>query len=156
MTQSSAPAPSQGPPSTLRNAVLLLWVLIGIGLVRVVLTFAMADSLMEHWIEQYDPEGRFPREMVESAAPAYGGLALVSGALFAAVLALCAIFLARGARWAHVVAIVFGILTALGGAMSLIQPVPVLFTVVFLVTAVVAIAALVFLFAAPTRAYVRR
>lgn len=140
--------------TAVKTATTLLWVLVGIGILRTVLTFALFDSLLDAYVDDRDATG-LPREIIEESAPAYRPIALIFGLLFAAVLAAAAIGVARGRNWARILGIVMGLLIALGGVIALFQPAPIIFPLLGLVTAVVALAAVLFLFKGEVRQYAK-
>lgn len=138
-----------------KTATTLLWVLVGIGVLRTILTFALFDSLLDAYVDDQGDTG-LPREIIEEGAPAYRPVSLIFGLLFAAVLAAAAIGVARGRNWARILGIVMGVLIALGGLTALFQPAPVLFPLLGVVTVAVAVAAVVFLFKGEVRAWCAR
>jgi len=127
-----------------RNATKLLWVLVGIGVLRTILTFALFDSLLDAYVDQQGDTG-LSREVVENGAPAYRPVALVTGLLFAAGLAAAALGLSRGRHWARTLGFVLCVLVAFGGLISAIAPAPIVFPLLGIANAAVAIAAVVLL-----------
>jgi hypothetical protein len=138
-----------------RIATTLLWVLVGIGVLRTILTFALFDSLLDTYVDAQGDTG-LPREVAEDEAPPYRTVALVSGLLFAAALAVAALGLSEGRSRARILGMVLCGLVAFGGLISAIQPAPIIFPLLGLVNAAVAIAAEVFLAKPEVRAWCRR
>jgi hypothetical protein len=106
-------------PNAVRYAALAVWGLLGLAVLRVILTLAFKDDLVDAWIE--DNASALPRELAADGAPAYAGVALVSLA-FSVLLALAAVNLPRGRNWARIVAIVFAILSVLGIVAAFLAP----------------------------------
>lgn len=132
-------------PST-RMAVLLIWSLIGLLAVRTLLTIVLLDSLLDEVAaDRTDTLGR-TREYVEAVAPAYVPIALISLILFGGLLAVCAIFVGQGARWARITAIVLSVLVLLGALIGIfVQPGTILFLVINVLVAVTAIGVIYYL-----------
>lgn len=129
-------------PPAVRTASLILCVLVGLMVVRTLATILLLDDLVDASADDGD-------------APAYVPLALVTLAVFGGLLALCAVFVRRGAGWARIVATMFASLAALAGLQVLVQPSTVLFTLLGVVNAAVAVAAVVLLFSAPANEFFR-
>ncbi len=138
-----------------RNATKLLWVLVGIGVLRTILTFALFDSLLDAYVDQQGDTG-LSREVVEDGAPAYRSVALVTGLLFAAVLTAAALGVSRGRHWARTLGIVLCVLVGFGGLISAIPPAPIVFPLLGVANAAVAIAAAVFLARPEVRTWCKR
>jgi hypothetical protein len=131
-------------PAPVRNAALAVWVLLGLVLLRVVLTVSFTDDLIDKFLEGHQSAKGMPREFAEKLAPNYTGVAIVSLA-FAVVLALSAVFLPKGAGWARIVAIVFASLSAIGVVLSLLAPTLIVLLLINLAVAAVSIAIIVLL-----------
>lgn len=138
-----------------RNATKLLWVLVGIGVLRTILTFALFDSLLDAYVDQRGDTG-LSREVVEDEAPAYRSVALVTGLLFAALLTAAALGVSQGRHWARTLGIVLSVLVGFGGLISAIQPAPIVFPLLGVVSAAVAIATVVFLARPEVRTWCKR
>lgn len=134
-----APGPTAGS-SSVRMAVLLIWSLFGLLAVRTLLTIVLLDSLLDEVAaDRTDTSGR-TREYVESVAPAYVPIAVISLVIFGGLLALCAIFVGRGAGWARITAIVISVLALLGALLGVfVQPGTILFLVLNILIAVTAL-----------------
>lgn len=141
-------------PSTVNLAAMLLLAVTGVLLLRAVLTYVLFDSLIDDFVEGRG-DTALPREVVEEGAPAYKAIALINAVLFGGLLALCAVFVLRGAGWARIVATVVGVLGILGGVVAVLQPATALFKVLGVVVALALVAAVVLLWLAPSSAYFR-
>ncbi len=148
--------PATAPPSTVRNAALLMWGLIGLMAARTLLTIVFLDDLVDSYQESLTGGDQLPRGVVEQGAPAYVPIAVGSLLILGGLLALCAVFVQRGARWARFVAMMFASLSALGGLLTLIQPTTALFTVLGLLNAVVGLAIIVLLFSGRSNVFFAR
>jgi len=136
---SSGPAGSMaGRSPSVRMAVLLIWTLVGLLAVRTLLTIVLLDSLIDAFAEGRG-DAVLGREYLEGAAPAFVPIALISLIVFGGLLALCAIFIGKGARWARVTAIVMSVLALLGALLGIfVQPSTILFIVINVLVAVTA------------------
>lgn len=131
-------------PQPVRIAVLVVWGILGLLLLRTILTFVFADDLVDAWIADSQYWKSVPRELAESAAPRYSAVA-IGVLVVAAVLAFTAIHLNKAARWARVVALVFAALTLLGVVVSLIAPTIPLLLIINVVAGLLSVAAMVLL-----------
>ena len=131
-------------PSTVRNAALAVWAVLGLLVLRVILTIAFTDDLVDAYIGDNETLNSLPREFGEEAAPRYTAVA-IGVLVIGAVLALAAANLGKGARWARVVAIVFASLSVLGVVVSLIAPTIPLLLVVNVLVGVLSAAVIVLL-----------
>ena len=127
-------------------AVLLIWSLIGLLAVRTLLTIVLLDSLLDEVAaDRTDTLGR-TRKYVEAVAPAYVPIALISLILFGGLLAVCAIFVGKGARWARITAIVLSVLVLLGALIGVFaQPGTILFLVINILVAITAVGIIYYL-----------
>jgi len=141
--------------AAVRTAATLLWVLVGIGVLRTILTFALFDSVLDAYVDRRGDIG-LSREVVEEGAPPYRPVAVVTGLLFAAVLSAAALGVSRGRNWARTLGFVLCGLVAFAGLISVIQPAPIIFPLLGLTSAAVAIAAEVFLAKPEVRNWCRR
>lgn len=151
---SQAPAGRGAAPGTVTVATMLVGSLVGLLVLRAVLTYALFDSLIDHWYESRR-SSTLPREIVAEGAPAYRPIALVSAIVIGGGLAVCAAFAARGAGWARIAVTVFGFLGFAAGMIGLLQPSTVLFKLFGLVMAVVAMGAVVLLWLPASSAFFR-
>lgn len=158
MTPTSYPAQTgrDTVPTSVVVATLLVWLVIGLFVLRAVLTYALFDSLMDSWYSSREDLQGLPREVAEENwAPEFRGAALASALVVCSGLAASAAFLTRGAGWARIVATIFGVLGVLGGLVGLAQPVTGVFTVLALLSAIAAAAAVVALWLPSSSAFFR-
>ena len=141
-------------PAVVSAAVALTWLLVGLYVVRAVLTFVLFDSLIDNWADSRGGGG-LPRELAEQGAPAYRPIALVSAVVIGGLLTVVAVFLARGQAWARVMGTVVGVLAVLGGLIGLLQPATAPFKLIGLMIAVVAAAAIVLMWLPGTGPFFR-
>ncbi|MDQ3504789.1 MAG: hypothetical protein M3446_03685 [Actinomycetota bacterium] len=143
---SSTAGVAAGRSPSIRMAVLLIWSLIGLLAVRTLLTIVLLDSLLDEVAaDRTDTLGR-TREYVEAVAPAYVPIALISLILFGGLLAVCAIFVGKGARWARITAIVLSVLVLLGALIGVFaQPGTILFLVINILVAITAVGIIYYL-----------
>ena len=132
-------------PQSVRNATLAVWAMLGLLVLRVLLTFVFADDLVEAYIGDSTTLKALPRELVEDMAPAYSGVA-IGVLVIGAVLGFAAANLGKGAQWARVVATVFAVLALLGAVVSLIAPSIALLMIINVVVGLLAVAVIVLLF----------
>ncbi len=127
---------------------------VGVLIVRAVLTFLWFDRLVDAYAERQGIED-LPREFAESGAPGYKAFALINVLVLGTALAVLAGFVLRGAGWARVTATVVAALGLLGGVLSVIQPAPVSFTLLGVLVALALAIAVVLLWMPASSAYVR-
>jgi hypothetical protein len=141
-------------PSVITIATALVWTLVGLFVLRAVLTYALFDSLMDSWVDSRS--AGLPREILEEGAPQYKSIGLASAVVIGGVLAAAAVFLARGAGWARIVATIFGVLGFLGGLLVLAQPAPAWYKLLGLIVAAVALAVVVMLWTPTASGFFRQ
>jgi hypothetical protein len=129
-------------PSSVRNASYAVWAILVLMVLRTILTFVFKDDLVDAWAE--DNASGLPSEVVADGAPNYAAVALVSLVL-AAVLALAALNLPKGAKWARVVAIVFAVLSILGVAAAFVAPSLLVLQLVNIIAALLSLAVIILL-----------
>ena len=100
------PGPSGPAPESVKNAVRLIWVGVGVGLLATVLAFLTFDDLVDDALEATGGV-----EMSRGAAEA----GVIFGILFSALVsvalaALFAYFIGKGANWARIVYTVLGVI----------------------------------------------
>jgi hypothetical protein len=127
-------------PQSVRRATLAVWALLALLVLRAILTFAFHDALVDAWVG----DRALPRQLAEEGAPRYSAVA-IGVLVIGAVLAFAAINLAKGARWARVVAIVFAALSLLGVVVSLIAPTIAVLLVINIVVGLLALAVIILL-----------
>ncbi|MGH3879962.1 MAG: hypothetical protein ACRDSK_23295 [Actinophytocola sp.] len=136
-------APTTTPPAV-RNAALAVWAILGLVVLRVILTITMNDALVDAWIESNSSAAALPREIAAQGAPAYTGVA-IGILVIGLVLALAAANLAKGARWARVVVYVFASLNIIGIVLSLLAPTLLVIMMINVLVALLSVAAIVLL-----------
>lgn len=136
-------APTTTPPAV-RNAALAVWAILGLVVLRVILTITMNDALVDAWIESNSSAAALPREIAAESAPAYTGVA-IGILVIGLVLALAAVNLAKGARWARVVVYVFASLNIIGIVLSLLAPTLLVIMMINVLVALLSVAAIVLL-----------
>lgn len=126
-------------------AIVLIWSLVGLIVLRTLLTLVLLDSLIDSFGEGRE-DAALGREFLESAAPRYVPIALISLIIFGGLLAMCAIFIGKGARWARITAIVMSVLVLLGALLGIfVQASTILFIVINVLVAVTAIGVIFYL-----------
>ncbi|MGH3761929.1 hypothetical protein [Actinophytocola sp.] len=135
-------APTITPPAV-RNAVFAVWAILVLVVLRVALTFAFEDDLVDAWVEKSGATS-LPREIVAEGAPAYTGVA-IGILVIGLVLALAAANLPKRKQWARVVVYVFASLNILGIVLSFLAPSLVVIMVINIVVALLSVAAIVLL-----------
>lgn len=129
-------------PNSVRYAALAVWAILGLAVLRVILTLAFKDDLVDAWIE--DNASALPRELAAEGAPSYAGVALVTLA-FTVLLGLAAINLPKGANWARIVAFVFAVLSVLGIVAAFLAPSLLILQIINVLIALLSIAVIVLL-----------
>lgn len=141
-------------PGTVRVAAMLLFAVVAVQVLRAVLTFAMFDTLIDAYAENSGDAG-LPRDLIEDRAPRYKEITLINAVVIGGLLALCGVHVLRGARWARVTATVVGALGVCGGALTVLDQLTPLFTVLGVLVAVGLGAAIVLLWWKPSSEYFR-
>jgi hypothetical protein len=136
-------APTTTPPAV-RNAALAVWAILGLVVLRVILTIALQDDLVDAWIDSNATAKALPRELAAEGAPAYTGIA-IGILVIGVVLGLAAANLGKGANWARIVVYVFAALNILGIIVSFLAPSLVVLMVINVLVALCSLAAIVLL-----------
>lgn len=131
-------------PSPVRNATFAVWAILGLVVLRVIVTVAFQDDLVDAWIESNETAKALPREIAEGGAPAYTGVA-IGVLVIGLVLAFAAANLPKGRNWARVVVYVFASLNLLGILLSFLAPTILLLMVLNTLVALLSLAAIVLL-----------
>jgi hypothetical protein len=131
-------------PQPVRNAALAVWAILGLVVLRVILTVAFADDLVDAWIDSNETAKALPRELAEGSAPAYAPIA-IGTLVIGLVLALAAANLSKGATWARVVVYVFASLNIVGILLAFLAPTLVVLMVINVLIALLSVAAIVLL-----------
>lgn len=143
-------------PKAVRYAALAAWAILVLVVLRVILTLALSDDLLDAWIESDTSSQGLPREVAEERAPAYVPIALgvlVVGVVLAAAVAA---FLSKGARWARIVSIVFASLTLVGAVLSLLAPTIAVLLVVHVLVGLLSLVVIVLLGTSEARRFLAR
>lgn len=122
---SGAPAPARGgpAPSTVRNAVNLMYVRVVIGIISVVLTFAVKGQIRSGIEKNNGKNGAkalFPNQ-IDTIVNAAVIVAVVIGVVFLLLYLLLAFQVRKGKNWARIVTIVLTILGVLSALASFAQ-----------------------------------
>lgn len=144
--------PAAEPPPSVRTAVTLVWAIVGVSVVNALLTFAFVDDIVAATVEAAGA-GDLSEEAIRASIIVSGLFALI---VFGVLWVVLAIFLRRGANWARIVltvlagiGVVFGLLgLATGGQ-------PALFMATGLITLVLQIALLFYLWQKDSTAYLK-
>lgn len=151
MTQAPVPASTEAMPPKVTLARTVVLVLVAWLVIRAIITFVASDAIIDSFVDsrlegsEFNDEGL--RDTTAEGAPALGPIALVSAILFGGLLAFAALSFAKRAQWARIVAIVFAILSVLGGLVGLAQAdIPFWYTATGLVNVALGIVILVLLF----------
>ena len=139
-------------PASVRNATLAVWALLALLVIRVILTFAFADDLLDAYVGDSAYLKSLPRELAEEAAPKYPAVA-IGVLVIGAVLAFAAVNLGKRARWARVLAVVFAALSLLGVVVSLIAPSIAVLLINNIIVGLLAAAVIVLLFSGDANRY---
>lgn len=139
-------------PQSVKYAVLAVWAVLALLVLRVILTFVFADDLLDAWIDSNSTARAYSRALAEQSAPKYSAVA-IGVLVIGGVLAAAAVGLGKAARWARVTAIVFAVLTVLGVVVSLIAPSIAVLLVLNIVVGLLAVAAVVLLLSKDASAF---
>lgn len=92
-------------PTAVARAQLLAFGLVGVYVVQTLVAFVASDALVDHWAKAHNYTGEFA-SMADSAAPAYGFVALISLVVFGGLLA----FVQDPPVWYGAIVVVGGLL----------------------------------------------
>lgn len=118
-------------PAAVDRAQKLVFGLVGVYVVQTVVAFLASDALVDYYAEQHNYTGTFA-DYADSAAPAYGAIALISLVVIGGLLLVSALSFPRRAGWARVVALVLGILALLAGVLAFFQDSPIWYRLIVL------------------------
>jgi hypothetical protein len=151
--------PARGPaavdpaPSSVVNAVRLMFVNVAIGVVGVFVSFATRDSLRKEVLKQHRDYSAKKLDDVVNASIAAG---VVIAIIFVVLYALLALQVGKGKNWARIVTWVLAGLGVLGSLTSFAQPEPAFSRVVTLVGGLVDLAIIVLLAQRASKHYFRK
>lgn len=138
-------------PTSVLNAVTLIWAGVGVGLVSTVLTFMNLDTFVDQAIESVGSTIELSRD--DARRSVVVGV-VVSALVSVGLAALFAFFISRGAGWARIVYSVLGVVGLLFSLGSLSDQ-PGVNLVLSLVGMVLTVASIVLLFRPESNAYFR-
>ncbi|MVA74798.1 hypothetical protein GC722_01930 [Auraticoccus sp. F435] len=141
-----APGPAPARPSSVRNAVALIWVGAGLSLLGLVAALAQQGQTRAMVAEELARQGlQASPELIDTTVTLGLVTAVVSGLVVTALWALNAVFCGRGANWSRILATVLGGLYLVSGVLSLTQPTPWFSKALVVATMLVTVGALVLL-----------
>lgn len=136
-------APTITPPAV-RNAALAVWAILVLVVLRVIVTVAFEDDLVDAWIDTNETAKALPREIAAGGAPSYTGVA-IGILVIGLILALAAANLPKGKNWARIVVYVFASLNLIGIVLSFVAPTILVLMVINALVAALSLAAIVLL-----------
>lgn len=144
---------SKGPaPTSVQNAVKLIWVGVALNLLSTVITFALIDDLVDDTLAASGGSAALDEDAARAAVIA----GLVFGLVVSVALtALFAYFIGKGANWARIVYTVLGVIGILFSLLSLGGQ-PAVLLLLALVGLALTIAVLVLLYRPESNAYFRK
>ena len=163
MTHPTSPSPAPtgsaggGVPPSVRLATQLIYALLAVYVLQTILTLVAKDSLIEAYAEDrgIDMNTEVGRIFAEDGAPAYVPIAIGSLVIFGGLLLLCAVFIARRANWARIVATVLAALNVLGMLLAFVQPSPVWYKLGGIVAGLISLAIIVLLYRSDSNEFFR-
>jgi magnesium-transporting ATPase (P-type) len=143
-----------GPaPSSVFNAVRLMFFNVAIGVLGVIVSFATKDSLRKEVLKQHHDYSAKKLDDVVNASIVAG---LVIAIIFVVLYALLALQVGKGKNWARIVTWILAGLGVLGSLTSFAQPEPAVSRVVTLVGGVIDLAIIVLLAQRASNQYFRK
>ena len=163
MAHPTSPSPSSTGPAaggvapSVRLATLLIYALLALYVLQTILTIAAKDSLIEAYAQDQgiDMNSEVGRTLAEDGAPAYTAIAIGSLIIFGGLLLLCAVFIARRANWARIVATVLAALNVLGMLLTFAQPSPGWYKVGTILAGLISLAIIVLLYRSDSNEFFR-
>jgi hypothetical protein len=140
-------------PSTVQNAVRLMFALVALGVISLIVVFADKNSLRDA-IESHDPS--FDTSQVDSAVNTAVAVGAVIGIILIVLYVLLALQVRKGKNWARIVTWVLSGLGALGSVSNLAQPEAALTKIVAVSELVLDIVLIVLLALRPSNDYFRK
>jgi hypothetical protein len=144
--------PTTAAPPAVRNAALAVWGILVLVVLRVALTMAFAEDLVDAWIDSNESAKALPREIAAEGAPAYSAIA-IGILVIGVVLALAAANLTKGAKWARIVVYVFASLNIIGILLSFLAPSLVVLMLINALIGLLSVAAIVLLSTRPANRF---
>jgi glucose-6-phosphate-specific signal transduction histidine kinase len=138
-------------PSSVRTAALLVYALVGLAVIRTIIAIVAEDTLIDAYVESGDSSVN--TEFARDAAPAYIPIAIGSLVIFGGLMLLTAYFFTKGKSWARITAIVICVLGVLVGLVSFLQPAPVWYQLLGVLSGLLSLGVIVMLLRADARAF---
>lgn len=141
-----APGPRPAKPTSVRLAVILMWVGAALSLINMLTALALQGEVRALVAAEFTRQGlEATPEMVDASVTAGLVIAGLSGLLGAGLWILNAVFCSRGATWSRILGTVLGGVYLLSAVFTLTQPSPALSKLVVGLTMALALAAIVML-----------
>lgn len=140
-------------PSTVQNAVRLMFALVALSVISLIVVFADKNSL-RNAIEDHNPS--FDSSKVDSAVNTAVAVGAVIGIILIVLYVLLALQVRKGKNWARIVTWVLSGLGALGSVSNLAQPEATLTKIVAVIELVIDIVLIVLLALRPSNDYFRK
>lgn len=138
-------------PSSVRTAALLVYGIVAVGVIRVIAAIVAEDSLVDAYVDSQ--QGSAAGELAREGAPAFLATAVIGLVIFGALMLLLAYFFTKGKNWARITAIVICALGVLGGLVSLLQPAPLWYQLLGVVSGLLSLGVIVMLLRGDARAF---
>lgn len=152
---------STAPPTSITRSVQVVYALVALSLLNLALTIVFKDALIESWADSTGTwgavldEGGVERIEELGVAPAFVPIAVGSFVLFGVLFVFLALMLQRGAGWARIVLTVLAVLALLSVPLGFLQSRPISFTMISLVTAVLYLVLLFFMWQRSSTDYIK-
>lgn len=146
------PGPSGPAPTSVQNAVKLIWAGVGVGLVSTVLAFMNLDTYVDQAVESTASSVEISRDVAQTSVVV--GI-VISAIISVGLAALFAYFIGKGANWARIVYTVLGVVGLLFSLPGLGNQ-PGFNLVLSLVGMVLTVASIVLLFRPESNAFFKR
>ena len=148
-----APATAGAAPSSVRNAVTLMYVRAALGVVGIVILLATKDTLKKDLLKKNPTADAAKLDSLFNTAIAAG---IVGAVVFLVLYVLLAMQVAKGKQWARIVTLVLAALGVLSMLVSFASTMPALSHVISVVSGLLDLAILVLLLTGGSGAYFRR
>jgi uncharacterized membrane protein YcjF (UPF0283 family) len=147
------PPPKGPPPSNVLLAVRLMFVNVGLGVIGLILAFALKSQIRDSIRDKYpDYTASHIDNLVNTAVV----IAVVVAAIFVVLYALLALQVQKGKNWARIVTFVFAALGAISALSSLAQNTAALSKVLSIIQGVLDVAIIVLLARGESGSYFRK
>jgi hypothetical protein len=148
-----APATAGAAPSSVRNAVTLMYVRAALGLVGIVVLLATKDTLKKELLKKNPTADAAKLDSLFNTAIAAG---IVGAVVFLVLYVLLAMQVAKGKQWARIVTLILAGLGVLSLLLAFASTAPALSHVVSIVSGLIDLAILVLLLTGGSGAYFRK